>query len=110
MNKKHSLYKMEALTIETFKTDKITANSVDDKNSGEFNYKSVKFAYDGREAPLICIDGDFRLFRFRNKNSVTYSLSITCNPTNESFFNQIVLHIISTASLSTRTCSGVNKL
>ena len=33
---------MEALTIETFKPDKITAISVDDKRSGEFNYKSVK--------------------------------------------------------------------
>ena len=44
-----------ALTIETFKTDKITAISVDDKSSGEFNYKSVKFAYDGGEVPLICI-------------------------------------------------------
>ena len=80
---------MEALTIETFKTDKITAISVDDKSSGEFNYKSVKFAYDGGEVPPICIDGDFRLFRFRNKNSDTYSLSITCNPTNESFFREL---------------------
>ena len=59
---------MEALIIETFKPDKITAISVDDKHSGEFNYKSVKFAYGGGEMPLICIDGNFRLFRFRNKN------------------------------------------
>ena len=79
---------MEALTIETFKTDKITAISVDDKNPGGSNYKSVKFAYDGREVPPICIDGDFRLFRFRNKNSDTYSLLITCDPTNESFFRE----------------------
>ena len=42
---------MEALTIETFKTDNITAISVDDKNSGDSNYKSVKFAYDGGEVP-----------------------------------------------------------
>ena len=76
---------MEALTIEMFKTDKITTISVDDKNSGGSNYKSVKFAYDGGEVPPICIDDDFRLFRFRNKNSDTYSLSITCDPTNESF-------------------------
>ena len=41
VNKKKFLYKMDALTIETFKTDKITAISVDDKSSGEFNYKSV---------------------------------------------------------------------
>ena len=80
---------MEALTIETFKTDKITAISVDDKSSGGSNYKSVKFAYDGGEVPPICTDGDFRLFRFRNKNSDTYSLSITSNPTNESFFREL---------------------
>ena len=80
---------MEALTIEMFKTDKITAIIVDDKSSGEFNYKSVKFAYDGGEVPPICIDCDFRLFRFRNKNSDTYSLLITCNPTNESFFREL---------------------
>ena len=86
-----------ALMIETFKTDKITGISVeaqsagkaDDKSSGEFNYKSVKFAYDGGEVPPICIDGDFRLFRFRSKNSDTYSLSITCDPTNESFFREL---------------------
>ena len=80
---------MEALTIEMFKRDKITAISVDDKSSGEFNYKSAKFAYDGGEVPLICIDGDFRLFRFRNKNSDIYSLSITCDLTNESFFREL---------------------
>ena len=80
---------MEALMIEKFKTNKITAISVDDKSSGEFNYKSVKFAYDGGELPPICIDGDFRLFRFRNKNSDTNSLSITCDHTNEFFFREL---------------------
>ena len=62
---------------------------MNDKSSGEFNYKSVKFAYDGGEVPAICIDGDFRLFRFRNKNSDTYSLLITCSPTNEYFFREL---------------------
>ena len=80
---------MVVLTIETFNTDKITAISVDDKSSRGSNYKSVKFAYNGEEVPPIHIDGDFRLFRFRNKNSDTYSLSITCNPTNESFFREL---------------------
>ena len=80
---------MVGLTIETFETDKITAISVDDKSSGGSNYKSVKFAYDGGEVPPIRIDGDFRLFRFRKKNSDTYSLSITCDPTNESFFREL---------------------
>ena len=79
---------MVVLTIETFKTDKITAISVNDKSFGGSNYKSVKFAYDGGEVPPIRIDGDFRLFRFRNKNSDTYLLSITCDPTNESFFRE----------------------
>ena len=62
---------MMALMIEMFKTDKITAISVDDKSSGGSNYKSVKFTYDGGEVPPMRIDGDFRLFRFRNKNIVT---------------------------------------
>ena len=31
----------------------------------------------------------FRLFRFRNRNSDTYSLSIFCDPTNESFFREL---------------------
>ena len=78
-----------ALTIETFNTDKITAISVNDKSSGGSNYKSVKFVYDGGEVPPIRIDGDFRLFRFKNKNSDTYSLSITFDPTNESFFRKL---------------------
>ena len=80
---------MMALAIETFKTDKITAISVEDKSSGGSNYKSIEFAYDGGEVPPIRIDGDFRLLRFRNKNSDTYSLSITCDPTNESFFREL---------------------
>ena len=89
---------MVMLTIETFKTDKITAISVEarstgeahDKSFGGSNYKSVKFAYDGGGEVLpIRFDGDFRLFRFRNKNSDTYSLSITCDPTNESFFREL---------------------
>ena len=80
---------MVVLTIETFNTDKITAISVDDKSSRGSNYKSVKFAYDGGEVPPIRIDGDFRLFRFKNENSDTYPLSITCNPTNEFFFREL---------------------
>ena len=65
-----------------------SAGEAHDKSSGGSNYKSVKFAYDGGEVPPIRIDGDFRLFRFRNNND-TYSLSITCDPTNESFFREL---------------------
>ena len=80
---------MVVLTIETFKTDKITVINVEARSSGGFSYKSVKFANDGGEVPPIRIDGDFRLFRFRNKNSDTYSLTITCDRTNESFFREL---------------------
>ena len=84
-----SLYKMDVLRIKTFKTDKVEAISVNHKSSGDTNYKSVKFVYDGRDMPPLHIDGDFRLFRFRNKNGDTYSLSITCDSTNESFFREL---------------------
>ena len=88
---------MVVLTIERFKTDKITAISVEARSTGKAynkssegsNYKSVKFAYDGGEVLPIRKDGGFRLFRFRNKNGDTYSLSITCDCTNESFFREL---------------------
>ena len=88
---------MAVLTIETFETDKITTISVEARSAGEAHdkssrgssYKSVKFPYEGGEVPPIRIDGNFRLFKFKNKNSDTYSLSITCDPTNESFFREL---------------------
>ena len=43
---KKSLYKMEALTIKTFKTSKIPAVEVSERHSKDFNYKSIRFAYD----------------------------------------------------------------
>ena len=79
---------MEVLMIKTFKPDKISAISADQR-SGEFNYTSIKFAYDGGEMPPIHIDGNFRLFRFRNKRGDIYSLSITCDATNELFFREL---------------------
>ena len=39
--------------------------------------------------PLIRIDGNFRLFIFRDKNGDIYSLSITCDATNEWFFKEL---------------------
>ena len=79
---------MEALTINTFKPDNISAINAD-QHSGEFNYTSVKFAYDGGEMPPIRIDDNFRLFRFRNKHGDIYSLSITCDAINEWFFREL---------------------
>ena len=59
---------MEALTIKTFKTSKISAVEVSERRSKDFNYKSIKFAYDGVEVPPIRVDGNFRIFKFENKN------------------------------------------
>ena len=48
--KKIKPYKMEALTIKTFKTSKISTVEVSEKRSQEFKYKK-KIAYDGAEVP-----------------------------------------------------------
>ena len=102
---------MEALTIKTFKPDKITAISADEHSSGEAhqcsgesNYTSVKFAYDGGEMAPICIDGNFRLFKFRNKCGDIYLLSIICDTTNEWFFRELCKVI------SKESCKLVQKL
>ena len=94
---------MEALTIETFKPDKIKAISVEEKIYGETNYTSVKFSYNEGKMPPIRIDGKFKLFRFRNKHGDTYSLSITCDASNEFFFREICKVI------SKETCKLVRK-
>ena len=82
---------MEALTIKTFKTSKISAVEVIERCSKEFNYKSIRFAYDGGEVPPISVDGNFRIFKFENKNGPVYSLVINCTGDNESFFRKLNL-------------------
>ena len=42
---------MEALTIKTFRTSKISAVEVSERRSKDFNYKSIRFAYNGGEVP-----------------------------------------------------------
>ena len=37
---------MEALTIKTLKTSKISAVEVSERHSKDLNYKSIRFAYD----------------------------------------------------------------
>ena len=59
---------MEALTIKTFKASKISAVEVSERHSKECNNKSLRFAYDGGEVPPIRVDGNFRIFKFENKN------------------------------------------
>ena len=80
---------MEALTIKTFKTSKISAVEVSERQSKDFKYKSLKFAYNGKEVPPLRVDGNFRVFKFENKNGSTYSLVINCIGDNESFFRKL---------------------
>ena len=69
---------MEALTIKTFDPSKISVAKVTEKKSKDFKYKSVTFNYDGGEVPPIRIDGNFRVFKFENRNDggAAYSLAI----------------------------------
>ena len=77
---------MEALKIKTFKTGKISAVEVSERCSKDFNYKSIRFANDGGEVPPIRVDGNFRIFKFENKNGPIHSLVINSTGDNESFF------------------------
>ena len=80
---------MEALTIKTSKTSKISTVEVSENRSKDFNYKSIRFAYNGGEVPPIRVDGNFRVFKFDNKNGPVYSLVISCTGDNESFFRKL---------------------
>ena len=71
-----SIYKMEPLTIETFKPDMIKTINSEQKRAGEINYTLVNFSYDGGKIPPLRNDGKFRLFRFKNSRRDIYSLSI----------------------------------
>ena len=80
---------MEALTIKTFETSKISTAKVSENHSKDFKYKSVTFAYDGEEVPPIRVDGNFRVFKSENKNGPIYSLVINCTGDSESFFRKL---------------------
>ena len=80
---------MEPLTIETFNPDMIKAINSEQKKSGNINYTSVKFKYNGGKIPPLRVDGKFKLFRFKNDKTDIYSLSIKCNEENERFFERL---------------------
>ena len=80
---------MEALTIKTFKTSKVSAAEVRENRLQDFKYKSVTFAYDGGEVPPIRVDGNLRIFKFDNKNGSVYCLAISCTGDNETFFKKL---------------------
>ena len=75
--------------MKTFKTSKISAAEVRENHSQEFKYKSMRFTYDGAEVPPIRVDGNFRVFKFDNKNGPVYCLAINCTGDNESFFGKL---------------------
>ena len=75
--------------MKTFKTSKISAAEVRENHSQEFKYKSIRFTYDGAEVPPIRVDGNFRVFKFDNKNGPVYCLAINCTGDNESFFRKL---------------------
>ena len=83
---------MEALTIKDFETSKISIAKVSDKRSKDFKYKSVTFNYDGGEVPPIRIDGNFRVFKFENRNvgGPAYSLAIKCTGDKRAFFKKLM--------------------
>ena len=80
---------MEALTIKTFKTSKISTAEVRENRSREFKYKSIRSTYNGEEVPPIRVDGNFRVSKFNNKNGPVYPLVINCSGDNESFFKKL---------------------
>ena len=80
---------MEALAIKTFDISKISTAKVSENHSKHFKYKSVTFAYNGEDVPPIRVDGNFRVFKFENKNGPIYSLVINCTGDNESFFRKL---------------------
>ena len=49
----------------------------------------IKFSYNKAEVPPIRVDGNFRAFKFGNKNGPVYSLAISCTGDNESFFRKL---------------------
>ena len=66
----------------TFQTSKISTAKVSENRSKDFKYKSVTFAYDGEEVPPVKVNGNFRVFKFENKNGPVYSLVINCTGDN----------------------------
>ena len=80
---------MEALTFKTFKTSKISAVEVSKRCSKDFNYKSIRFAYDEGEVPPKRVNGNFRIFKFENKNGPVHSLVINSTGDNKSLFRKL---------------------
>ena len=80
---------MGPLTIETFNPDMIKAINSEQKKSGNINYTSVKFEYNGGKIPPLRVDGKFKLFKFKNGKTDIYSRSIKCNEENERFFERL---------------------
>ena len=84
----------------------IKAINSEQKKSGNINYTSVKFEYNGGKISPLRVDGKFKLVKFKNDKTDIYSLSIKCNEKNERFFERLCEVV---AKKSCRLVSKVNE-
>ena len=61
------------LTIDNFEFDKLRAKSPESKKGGNITYYSVPFEYEDGKS-LLKTEGNFRVFRHKNKEGISYSL------------------------------------
>ena len=76
------------LTTDNFEFEKLRAKSPEATKRGNINYYSVPFAYEDRKS-LLKIEGNFRVFRYENKEGISYSLAIGIDDKNEEFFTKL---------------------
>ena len=76
---------MEPLTIKTFDPVMVEAIDCEQKKAGNVTYTSVKFGYDDGKVSPIRVNGEFKLFNFKDN----YSLSIHCDEEKAEFFEKL---------------------
>ena len=87
-----SMFRSLRHEVKTLEVNKLALSrdvEVSEIRSKDFNYKSIRFAYDGGEVPPIRVDGNLGIFKSENKNGPAYSLVINCTGDNESFFRKL---------------------
>ena len=73
---------MDPLVIKQFDPVLIEAIEPEQKKAGDIIYTSVKFSYNEGKVPPIRINGEFKLFNFKDN----YSLSIQCDDDDKAEF------------------------
>ena len=77
------------LTIDNFEFDKLRAKYPETKKGGNVTYYSIPFEYEDRKS-LLKVEGNFRVFRYENKEGISYSLAIGIDDNHEEFFTKSV--------------------